>query len=204
MTISGYLDLLRDEYDGKLSSEAKEMIDYAIAATQRMNEMIDSLLAYAMAKKDTFKRERVDLNVVVQETLSDLKAIIDQKGARIECGNLPVVNADKSQLLQLFRNLIGNAVKFQIKGAAPQVGIVAVKKGKTWRFSVSDNGIGFDGTWNDKIFQPFERRHREGQFPGTGLGLAICKKIVERHRGQIWAEAEPGKGATFYFTLEAA
>jgi light-regulated signal transduction histidine kinase (bacteriophytochrome) len=133
--------------------------------------------------------------------MANLSAAIRENAAGIKKGELPVVNGDETQLLQLFQNLIGNAIKFQKPGAAPEVHISSGKQGDSWLFSVTDNGIGIDNKFSDRIFEIFQRLHTREQYPGTGIGLAVCKKIVERHGGRIWVDSKPGQGTTFFFTI---
>lgn len=144
----------------------------------------------------------VDCAVVVRKVTAILSALIESSHARVTHDDLPVVTAHETELIQLFQNLIGNALKF--RGPEPPVIHVAARRaGREWVFSVRDNGIGLDPKFKEKIFQIFQRLHPRDEYPGTGIGLAICKKIVERHGGRIWVESETGKGAAFYFTIPA-
>jgi light-regulated signal transduction histidine kinase (bacteriophytochrome) len=137
---------------------------------------------------------------VFNRVAKNLKIAIEESGAAITQDHLPALMADPSQLTQLFQNLIGNALKFRGE-APPRVHVSAEKKESEWIFSVSDNGIGIDPQYYDRIFIVFQRLHGKEDYPGSGIGLSICKKIVERHSGRIWLKSEPGKGATFYFSL---
>jgi light-regulated signal transduction histidine kinase (bacteriophytochrome) len=127
---------------------------------------------------------------------------IEENNARVTHDELPIVMADETQLVQVFQNLIGNAIKFHSE-EAPHIHVSAEKNKKEWIFSVRDNGKGIDPQYHDRIFVIFQRLQGKGEYPGTGIGLAICKRIIERHGGRIWVESEPGKGSTFYFTLPA-
>jgi light-regulated signal transduction histidine kinase (bacteriophytochrome) len=138
--------------------------------------------------------------VVLARTLLNLKTAIDESGAQVTQDQLPTVPGDELQLGQLLQNLIGNAIKY--RGQRPaEIRVGCERDGEMWRFAVTDNGIGIDPEYTERIFVIFQRLHTRQEYPGTGIGLAICKKIVERHRGKIWVESEPGKGSTLYFTL---
>ncbi|HIE30943.1 MAG TPA: GHKL domain-containing protein, partial [Methanosarcinales archaeon] len=143
-----------------------------------------------------------DCALVLEQTLANLQMAIEDRGAVITHDALPTVMADDSQLVQLFQNLIENAIKFQSEDP-PRIHISAEQKGDEWVFSVADNGIGIEPEFFDRIFVIFQRLHGVDEYSGTGIGLAVCKKIVERHGGHIWVESEPGKGSTFYFTIPA-
>jgi chemotaxis family two-component system sensor kinase Cph1 len=131
--------------------------------------------------------------------MANLQSLIQETGARISCEGLPVLIANFSELLQLFQNLIGNAIKFR-RGESPEIRITAEKKKKEWLFSVEDNGIGIAPQHVEDVFVIFKRLHTRDEYPGSGIGLAICKKIVEHNQGQIWVESQPGQGSRFYFT----
>ncbi len=133
--------------------------------------------------------------------MNNLSATVKETGAEINYEHMPVVRANKSQINQLFQNLISNAIKFRKPDTKPVVNISARHEGDEWLFTVSDNGIGIDKEFSDKIFIIFQRLHNSSEYPGTGIGLAICKKIVEKHGGHLWVESEPGKGSTFNFTI---
>jgi two-component system, chemotaxis family, sensor kinase Cph1 len=145
----------------------------------------------------------VDGNAVVKQALANLQGAIEESGATVTSGALPTVLADEIQLVQLFQNLIANAIKFH-SAAAPQIEVRAEPADGEWTFSVQDNGIGIDPQFADRIFVIFQRLHGREEYPGTGIGLSLCKKIVERYGGRIWMESVPGQGATFYFTLPKA
>ena len=165
-----------------------------------MQRLINDLLAYSRVNTQGKTIETVDSHSVLGAALRNLSAAIEESHAIIINDDMPAVRADASQLSQLFQNLIGNAIKF--RGAdSPRIHVSASDFGREWRFSVKDNGIGFDAKYADKVFVIFQRLHTRQEFPGTGIGLAICKRIVERHGGRIWFESETGKGSTFYFTL---
>lgn len=197
-----YSELLRKRYQARLDSDADQFITYVVEGAQRMEVLLKDLLEYSrVASMSQQPRVPVDCHAVLQKALSNLEASIMQSGAFITTDHLPTVSAHETCLLQLFQNLIGNAIKYRGE-ASPQVHISATKRGAGWVFSVRDNGIGIDPQYARQIFGIFKRLHGH-QYPGTGIGLAICQKIVERYGGQIWVESEPGKGATFYFTVPA-
>jgi len=141
-----------------------------------------------------------DFERVFLEAIMNLKIAVEESGATVTHDKLPTVVADEMQMVQLFQNLIGNAIKFR-SHVSPQVHISARAEGNEWIFSVHDNGIGIDPQFFDRIFAIFQRLHGREEYPGTGIGLTVSKKIVERHGGRIWLESEPGKGTTFYFTI---
>ncbi|KAF3886487.1 MULTISPECIES: sensor histidine kinase [Nostocales] len=200
--VAGYSEMLRQEYQDCLDDSAKEYLVEIVDGGKRMQQLIQDLLAYSRVGTRTQELMPVDCNIVLKEVLKNLQVAIAEKDAMVIYDSLPTVMADKTQLLQLFQNLIGNAIKF-CRQKQPQVHISAVKQENDWLFSVRDNGIGIKPQYLERIFEIFRRLHTRREFTGTGIGLAICKKIVERHGGQIWAESEPGVGTTFYFNLEA-
>jgi light-regulated signal transduction histidine kinase (bacteriophytochrome) len=133
--------------------------------------------------------------------MRNLRSSIDQSGANVTHDPLPVVNADRTQLAQLFQNLIGNAIKYRSPDRRPEIHVSVHRENGSWQFDVRDNGIGFEQQYEKKMFLIFQRLHSRGKYPGTGIGLAICKRIVDRHGGEIWAVGDPGNGATFSFTI---
>ena len=167
--------------------------------SNRMMAMIQALLTYSRVGTRGKEFEPTDCEDILSKALSNLQVAIEEKGAAVTHGPLPTVTADDIQLLQLFQNLLGNAIKF-CDEKQPQVHVSAEEQDEDWLFSFRDNGIGIDPEFKDRIFLIFQRLHGKGEYKGTGIGLAVCKKIVERHDGRIWVESEPGKGATFYFT----
>ena len=198
--ITSYTKLLERRYKDKLDSNANEYIAFAVDGAMRMQQLINDLLAYSRVTSRTSNFEPVNCTEVFDRVAKNLKIALEESGAAITHDHLPVVMADPSQLTQLFQNLIGNALKFRGE-APPRVHISAEKKKDKWIFSVSDNGIGIDPQYYDRIFIVFQRLHGKEDYPGSGIGLSICKKIVERHSGRIWLKSEQGKGATFYFSL---
>lgn len=144
----------------------------------------------------------MEADTALDAALSDMQLAIDESKATVERSPLPTVRADSRQLVQLFSNILGNAIKFS-GDSPPRIEISAERQGRFWAFNVHDHGIGIEPQYYERIFVIFQRLHGRGEYPGTGIGLAICKKIVERHGGSIWVESEPGKGSTFSFTLPA-
>ncbi len=198
--IAGCLQLLEKGYKNKLDSAADQYINYAVEGAVRMKYLISDLLAYSRVATKGKAPEHINCDQVLDEALKNLRSTIAENGAIITRDPLPRIFADDAQLLQVFQNLIGNAIKF-CGNEPPKVHVSAVKKNREWVFSIKDNGIGIEDRHMDKIFIIFQRLHRRSEYEGTGMGLAIVKKIVERHGGRIWAESEPGVGTTFYFTL---
>jgi PAS domain S-box-containing protein len=200
--VSSYTQLIAKRYRGKIDADADEFIAYAVDGVNRMQQLINDLLAYSRVRTKGKEFERTDIGGVLAAVLANLRAAIEESGAAVTHGPLPTVMADPWQLTQLFQNLIGNAIKFR-RDEPPRVHVVAEREGNDWVFSVRDNGIGIEPEYLDRIFLIFQRLHSRGEYPGTGIGLAICKQIVERHGGHIGVESQPQAGSTFYFTLPA-
>jgi len=198
--VAGFINLLAKRYKGKLDDKATEFIGFAIEGTKRMQALIKDLLDYSQAGTSSRGFEPADCMSALHKAVFNLQAAIKEGGATLTYDDLPPVMADHSQLIRLFQNLIGNAIKFRGK-EAPKIHISAEQRNGEWVFSVRDNGIGIDPKFADQIFISFRRLHSGAVYPGTGIGLATCKKIVERHGGRIWVESEPGKGSIFYFTI---
>lgn len=200
--VSSYTQLLAKRYRGKLDADADEFIAFAVDGVTRMQQLINDLLAYSRVRTKGREFAPTDGEAVLKSALANLQVAITESGASITHDPLPVVLADEGQLVQLFQNLIGNAIKFRGE-ASPRVHISAERRGLDWRFTVRDRGIGIEPEYAERIFMIFQRLHSRGEYPGTGIGLAICKRIVERHGGRIWVESQPGKGSTFSFTIPA-
>jgi signal transduction histidine kinase len=198
--VASYTQLLARRYRGRLDADADEFIGFAVDGVVRMQALINDLLTYSRVGTQGKEFAPVDCEAVFDQAMHNLGATIDEKGATVTHGPLPVVLGDATQLVQLFQNLIGNGTKFHGK-EPPRVHVSAEKNGRDYRFSFSDNGIGIEPQYRDKIFVIFQRLHNRAQYPGTGIGLAICKKIVERHGGRIWVESRPGEGSNFQFTI---
>lgn len=201
-TVSTYMQLLEQRYAEKIDADATEFIAFAVDASNRMRLMIDDLLTYSRIGIQGKDFEKVDLGLIYDRVTGDLMASIDSNQAEITRGFLPQVTADPSQMIQLMQNLIGNAIKFR-GSQPPKIHVEAENIGDEWVFCVSDNGIGIEPEYSERIFVIFQRLQDRTQYPGTGIGLSICKRIVERHEGKIWVESQPGKGARFFFTLPA-
>ena len=199
--VSSYLQLLERRYKGQLDSDAHEFIAFAVDGAMRMHHLINDLLAYSRIGTRGKPFEITSVEKALDRSLINLKVAIEESGARVTHDPLPTVLADDGQLVQLFQNLIGNAVKFHGE-QPPQVHVSARRVDGCWTFAVRDNGIGIERQYAERIFLIFQRLHTRSEYPGTGIGLAVCKKIVERHGGCIWLESEPGRGSTFYFTLQ--
>jgi light-regulated signal transduction histidine kinase (bacteriophytochrome) len=199
--VNCYAELLRTRTSIEEDANGKEYLHEISAAAQRMESLVNGILAYArLVGKDTPARiERVDMNSVLQSALANLQMQIEKEAATIAYDELPRISADAAQLTQLMQNLVSNAIKY--RGAdPPQIVIKAAPSALGWRFSVQDNGAGIERKYYDRLFSPFTRFH-DSETSGAGLGLAICRSIVERHGGRIWVESSPGKGSTFLFEI---
>jgi len=198
--VSGFCGLLKSKYADRLDVEGKEFIDFAVGGANRMQAMIDDILAYARVGRRGQEAVSVDLGAVVRKVTESLRGAIDEFGAVVDVRPLPTVPGREGQLEQLFQNLVANALKYR-GDRRPEIHIDAERDGATWRITVADNGIGFDPAAADQIFEMFRRLHAEDEYPGTGIGLAICRKIAEGHDGRIWAESEVGIGSRFHVVL---
>lgn len=198
--IGNYTQLLAKRYRGALDDDATEFVDFIVDATTRMQELIDDLLLYSRVHTKGQEFQSTDCDTVVKKAISNLAISIEESNASVIAESLPTVKADSSQLLQLFQNLIGNAIKFR-SAQAPEIHISATHESNFWTFVVRDNGQGFDMKYAERVFIIFQRLHDREMYPGSGIGLAVCKKIVERHGGRIWVESAAQGGTSFYFTL---
>jgi PAS domain S-box-containing protein len=223
-TMASYTQLLARRYKDRLDENANDFIGYVVNAADRMQALIDDLLIYSRLGRQTKPPASTDLEAVLREVIGNLSTAIRESHAVITHDPLPVLIAEGTQMTQLFQNLIANALKFHGR-EPPRIQIAAQKRRASrwasepqaatngdfgadnsqpeseWVFSVKDNGIGIEPKHVERIFLIFQRLHTQDEYPGTGIGLAICKKIVESHGGKIWVESEPGKGATFSFTI---
>ena len=202
-TVANFVQLLARRYQGKFDTTAEEYMTLIVDGAQRMQHMIEDLLAYARAGGQNESLTAVDWEALLTHVLKNLQGAIGKSGATITYDPLPTISGDATRLGQVLQNLIANALKFR-GPAPPHIHVSAQRQEKKWVFAVRDNGIGFDPQYAEQIFAVFQRLHSRQEYPGTGIGLAICKKIVERHGGRIWVESEVGKGATFFFALPDA
>ena len=198
--VASYTQLLSRRYKGKLDSDADEFIAFAVDGATRMQRLIQDLLAYSRVGTKGKELLNTSSEDALRHALSNLRGAIEESGALVTHDPLPEVLADEMLLIQLFQNLVGNAIKYQ-NGGIPRIHIGALNGGKQYKFSVQDNGLGIDPQYFERIFGMFQRLHKREEFSGTGIGLAICKKIVERHGGQIAVESQPGIGSIFRFDL---
>jgi PAS domain S-box-containing protein len=198
--VASYLQLLERRYKGKLDADADDFIHFAVDGATRMQGLINDLLTYSRVGTTSREFAPTACDEVLDEVLANMAAAIDDHRATVTREKLPIVAADRTQLVQLFQNLIGNAIKFR-RDDPPIVHVSAHMSGSEWIFAVRDNGIGIDKHHHERIFQIFQRLHGRKQYPGTGIGLALCKRIVERHQGRIWVESHEAKGSVFYFTI---
>ena len=217
--IQAFGDRLRDRCSDGLGEQGRDYLERMRAAASRMRTLIDDLLTFSRLQTKAKPFVLVDLREIAEDVVSDLEGRIQQTSGQVIVGELPTIEADATQMRQLFQNLIGNGLKFRRPDVLPVVEIMAtpvertgsdsngpgerLPGGPAWRIIVRDNGIGFEEKYLDRIFDVFQRLHGRGEFEGTGMGLAICRRIAIRHGGQITAESEPGKGATFIVTLPA-
>ncbi len=201
--IAGYLQLLSNRYKGKLDKEADRFITKAIDASLRMSELVNDLLQYSRVEMRGNPLQLIDMDDLLDRAIENLRAAISAPEAKVTRVNLPEVMGDQSQIVRLFQNLIGNALKFQRKDVRPVIHIGVERHGDEWVFAVRDNGIGIAAEHYGRIFEIFQRLHTRQEYSGTGIGLSICKRIVERHGGRIWCESTVGEGATFRFTIPA-
>lgn len=201
-TTSSFVELLRKQYQGKLDGNADKYIDYVVQASDRMKTLIKDLLDYSRIGREK-EYKSVDVNKLVKETISDLDKVLKESHGKVHVGELPVINAFPTELKLLFQNLVSNSIKFRRKGLPPDININAVQDDGQWIFSVSDNGIGIEEQYRQRIFIIFQRLHNRSEYEGSGIGLAHCKKIAELHGGRIWVDSIPGEGSTFFFSISS-
>jgi PAS domain S-box-containing protein len=199
--ISGPLSLLAHRYKDQLDEDAETFIGFAVDGCQRMQSIINELLAYSRIGRVEGPLESVNCNELLATVLTGLAPTIDETGGRVIVEELPVVMAESTQLSQVFQNLVSNGLKFVAPGVSPLVTVAAERVGKVWQFKVTDNGIGIKREHRERIFGMFKRLHGREEYPGSGIGLALCKRIIERHDGSIGVEDAPEGGTCFWFTL---
>ncbi|HVT28297.1 MAG TPA: ATP-binding protein [Lacipirellulaceae bacterium] len=200
--VAGFCQILQAEYHYVLDDRAQSYIEYIVEGAHRLKQMLTGLLLYSRIETQGGPLEPTDSNIACDQAIERLRVEIEKSKCQVYRGTLPMVQADRAQLVCLFENLIGNALKF--RGVdAPHVEIAAEQQDGNWVFRVADNGIGIDPTFHEKIFVIFQRLHPREAYSGTGIGLAICKRIVERGGGRIFVESSLGAGSTFCFTFRA-
>ncbi|RYZ95197.1 MAG: PAS domain-containing sensor histidine kinase, partial [Proteobacteria bacterium] len=199
--ILGFGDRLQSAASGALNDQSRDYLDRMLSSAKRMRRLIEDLLTFSRVNAKARSFQATPLNAVLAEVLSDLELRIEQSGAAVDVGELPTVEADASQMHQLFQNLLGNSLKFHREGVAPRVEVRGRVRGDLAEITVRDNGIGFDEKYLDRIFTIFQRLHGRHEYEGTGVGLAVCRRIVERHGGSLVAASRPGEGAAFTVIL---
>jgi light-regulated signal transduction histidine kinase (bacteriophytochrome) len=197
--IAGFVDLLAQRYRGKLDEDADRFIGFVVSGVERMQALIDDLLAYSRAGRVEMEPREIDAGAVVRDVLWGLEPQIEARGITVEVGELPTVRAEKAMLRQILQNLIANAVKFS-DGEHPRIEVTAVHDDDSWRFDIADNGPGIDPRYAERVFVMFQRLHGR-EVPGSGMGLAIVKRLAERHGGRAWVSAAQPRGSVFHFTL---
>ncbi len=198
--VGGFTELLNRRLKEKTDERSQEYMRFVIDGVVRMQSLISGLLEYSRIGTRGKTPEPINIIASIDRAIMNLHAAIRESSAEITIDSLPTVNADATQMAQVFQNLLGNAIKF--RGEQPlKIHISATRDTDFWRFAVKDNGIGINPQYSERIFLIFQRLHTREKYPGTGIGLALCKKIVERHGGKIWVESMPGLGSTFYFTI---
>ena len=200
--VASFCQLLEQRYKGQLDERADQYIEFAVDGAKRMQQLINDLLAFSRVGRMGDTPQPVDLDETARLALANLDATVVESRARVTIGPLPTVSGESSLLTALFQNLIANALKFH-GDAPPEVRIGAEREGEEWLFTCTDNGIGIDPEYAERVFVIFQRLHGKDEYAGTGIGLAMCRKIVEHHGGRIWLDPDAGSGTTFRFTLPA-
>jgi light-regulated signal transduction histidine kinase (bacteriophytochrome) len=200
--VSSFTQLLARRYKDKLDQDAQDYINFAVNGANRMQRLIQDLLAYSRTVTRISPPAPVDVQNILGEALTNLQVVIRESEAMVTNDDLPVVMGGHTQLVQVLQNLLGNAIKFRSDEASPRIHISAEKAGMEWIISVKDNGMGIDPQYFERIFVLFQRLHAGDAYQGTGIGLALCKRIIQGYGGRIWVESEPGNGSIFHFTLK--
>ena len=203
-TVAAYAELLARCYKQQLGSEAEELLERIVNGAKRMSALVQDLLTYARMTTEVDRPSSYALDQDLETALTQLQQRIAESKAVVTHDPLPEIQVDQGQMVRLFQNLVGNALKYQRPHVPPVIHVSAQRQKSEWVITVQDNGIGFDPKHAKRIFSPFERLHSQEEYEGTGVGLAICRRIVEGHGGRIWAESEPGQGARFRFSLPLA
>ncbi|MGI0072041.1 MAG: sensor histidine kinase [Thermoplasmata archaeon] len=200
--VGSYTQLVHQRYEGQLDADGREYLQFAHDGVLRMQEMIDDLLTFARLGSRGQPFAAISLDRIGEQALTNLEVAVRTRKAQVQVDPLPVIQGDRVQLVQLFQNLIGNALKF-CKSDVPRVRVRVADSGSEWTVTVSDNGIGISPEFQEKVFQIFQRLHTREEYPGSGIGLSICRRVVERHGGRIWVESTgtPGEGTAFHFTF---
>jgi signal transduction histidine kinase len=198
--VAGFMGLLKKQFGDAMNETAKEYMDFAVEGAERMQRLIDDLLAYSRVGTKGRKFAMFPMKESFDDAMKNLKIAIDEANAVVTRGDMPEIYGDASQMTQMLQNLIGNAIKFHGPNR-PEINVIALRKDGHWQISVADNGIGIEPQYFERIFLIFQRLHGRTQYKGTGIGLAVCKRIVERHGGKIWVESKPNEGTVFYFTI---
>lgn len=200
--IEGLLDLLKKKYQDQLDDTGRQLIQYSVEAALKMKTLIQELLKYSRVGTEKKDFVKLDLNETIREVIRLYQSDLEETGGTIKAGPLPKLNVLPNQIAQLFQNLVGNALKYRSSDRAPKIEIAATEQDDHWQFSVADNGIGIREKDYKKIFGIFQRLHHANEYSGSGIGLSLCKKITDRHLGEIWVDSEPDRGSTFYFTVK--
>jgi PAS domain S-box-containing protein len=200
--ISTFSQLLSNGYQGKLDEKADKFIDFVVDAAKRMQDLINGLLVFSRIQSHIQEFGTLETAKALEMATANLQLAIAETGAKVTTDLLPAIKGDTPQFMQLFQNLLANALKFR-STEQPLIHVSANRQGDCWQFAIKDNGLGLEMQHAERIFVIFQRLHRKEDYPGSGLGLAVCRRIVNRHGGRIWAESVPGKGTTFYFTIPA-
>ena len=199
--MNSYADLLAEDYDALLDEEGRKYLKFITSSAARMRKMIQDILAFSRVGREEITLEPVNCGELLQEVLAEFESSIGKQDARVQCGNLPTIDTSPTLIRVLFQNLISNALKFQDGAKTPEIAIAAELCDGMWRFTVRDNGIGIDPTFQDKIFNIFQRFHRKEDYPGTGIGLSTCRKLLQLCGGDISFESTLGTGTVFCFVL---
>jgi signal transduction histidine kinase len=199
--MNSYAGLLSANYEDLLDGRGQKYLRLIDENAKCMQKMIQDILSFSRVGRETITIDTVDCNQIASEALARFEGIIQEKGARVSCGNLPILRASETLFRVLLQNLIGNALKFQDGSKTPEVEIGAERQGNCWRFSVRDNGIGINADFRDRVFTIFQRGHRKEDYPGTGIGLSTCSKFIRLYGGDIQFDSVPGGGTVFFFTL---